>query len=227
MSKHVLAAVLLALAVQAQGAALHPGHALGAALHPRQAPAAGATNNTDDILSVQSYMATGYTNGSVAPGTWSTDSSGQYVVVNPSQDGADDNSQVSWCPTIYIGDADVGGAFKTGWTSLPQLVNFNLARDLVVDKASNAILPYYVERGKDFSKVKRVVCAISTNPYPSVRRSGYIVPLCAYPDTIFPLFFLTDCGPAWSAPGQLESTFRSAHSVRRLGGALEVFEYHR
>lgn len=129
-----------------------------AALSGRQAPAAGAMNNTDNPLSINSYLSEGYTNGSVAPGTWAGDAAGQYVVVNPSAVGVDDNSQVPWCDaTIFIGDADVQGNFQTGWQALPSLVNFDLKRDLVVDKAENAVLPYYVERAKDYSKVKRAV----------------------------------------------------------------------
>ncbi|KAJ1037612.1 hypothetical protein NDA11_007221 [Ustilago hordei] len=101
-----------------------------------------------------SIMASDYQNGATAPGARPGDAEGQTVVID-NGGGHDDNSQRDACPTIFIGSAAVGGSFSTGWTDMPQVLGFDTMRDLTV--GNNVVQPYIIERGKDASKVTRVV----------------------------------------------------------------------
>lgn len=100
----------------------------------------------------QLYLASNYQNGSTAPGATSDDASGQTIVVGGT--GADDDSQSPQCNTIFINTAAVGGSQTSGWTSTPNLVGFTVDRNLTYGTST---MPIYVETGKNFSTVKRVL----------------------------------------------------------------------
>ena len=168
--------------------------------HIRVARQAASTTSTSSssgaILNVSAYMATGVANGTAAPGAQPGDASGQYVIVS-NQLGADDASQVPHCPTVFIGSADVDGSLDQGWKALPQVLGFDLKRDLTV--SGNAVLPYYVERGKDASKIKRVVLVQPGKPrdswkYINLVRNSLI---CASATMGADLGSVLVGGPAW------------------------------
>lgn len=151
-------ALALALALATATAAV-----AAAGLAPRQSGGPGSQpgNNTRDPTLLASYMAAGYQNGDLAPGAWVIDSLGQTVQVGSSaQLGNDSASQVPWCSTVFVGAAQAVGSVDTGWTQLPNVTGFDFRRDLVLDNATQAVVPYYIER-KDWTKVKR---AIVVNP---------------------------------------------------------------
>lgn len=104
--------------------------------------------------SSNSIMQSDYQNGAPAPGARPGDAAGQTVVIS-SNGGHDDDSQRAGCPTIFIGSADVGGSYTTGWTDMPQVLGFDTMRDLTV--GNNVVQPYIVETGKDAAQIKRVV----------------------------------------------------------------------
>lgn len=101
-----------------------------------------------------SIMQSDYQNGATAPGARPGDAGGQTIVIN-SVGGGDDNSQRPGCPTIFIGNADVGGSQTTGWTDMPQVLGFNTMTDLTL--ANNVVQPYIIEANKTASQIKRVV----------------------------------------------------------------------
>ena len=114
---------------------------------------ANTTTNDRSALDPNSYLPSLYQTGDAVPGVRDGDTDGQYVII-PGQGDAD-GDQVSHCNTIFIRTANVQGDMNTGWKGLPQVVGFDLKRDLEVD--TGAVLPYYEETGKDYSNVKRVV----------------------------------------------------------------------
>ncbi|KDN52987.1 hypothetical protein K437DRAFT_253638 [Tilletiaria anomala UBC 951] len=124
-----------------------------------------------NILDINSYMASSYKNGSTAPGARAQDAAGQYVVIDDSL-GADDNSQVPHCDTIFIGSAAVAGSDDGGWQALPNILGFDLMRDVKVD--GDTVLPYFMEHGKDPSKVKRIIFAQPGKPRDSWKYSNLI-----------------------------------------------------
>lgn len=115
-------------------------HAMPRRLHARQ--------------SSGSIMQSDYQNGATPPGARPGDAGGQTVVIS-SDGGHDDNSQRAGCPTIFIGSADVGGSFTTGWTDMPQVLGFQTMRDLTLD--NGVVQPYIIELNKTAANVKRVV----------------------------------------------------------------------
>ncbi|KAK0552386.1 hypothetical protein OC845_001761 [Tilletia horrida] len=112
---------------------------------------------SDDVLDINNFLSKNFKNGDLPPGHQAGDADGQVVEIT-SADGEDDNSQTPQCSsTLFIGGAANGGTKETGWQSLPQVTGFDLKRDLVVDKKSGAVQPYYELAGRDASKVKRVL----------------------------------------------------------------------
>ncbi|CDS02164.1 uncharacterized protein SPSC_02297 [Sporisorium scitamineum] len=101
-----------------------------------------------------SIMQSDYQNGATPPGARPSDAGGQTVIID-NDGGHDDNSQRAGCPTIFIGSAEVGGSFTTGWTEMPQVLGFDTMRDLTV--GNNVVQPYIIERGKNAAQIKRVV----------------------------------------------------------------------
>lgn len=103
----------------------------------------------DDAFNGQ-WLASNYQNGSTAPNAIQGDSPGQTLVIGGT--GADDDSQRPGCDTAFIGTAQVQGSPDGGWQALPQVVGFDADRNT---SFGNAVMPIYIERGKDFSKIKR------------------------------------------------------------------------
>ncbi|PWZ02982.1 hypothetical protein BCV70DRAFT_197222 [Testicularia cyperi] len=134
------AAATLALAMLATSADARNSHRSASKLQSRQ--------------SSGSIMQSDYQNGATAPGAQTGDAAGQTIVIS-SNGGHDDNSQREGCSTIFIGSAAVGGSFSTGWTEMPQVLGFDTMRDLTV--SGSVVQPYIMERGKDASKIKRVI----------------------------------------------------------------------
>lgn len=99
------------------------------------------------------YLESNYKNGDAAPGAAGNDAGGQGVVIGGAG-GGDDNSQSPKCNTIFIGTANVGGSQTAGWTSTPELVGFNVDRNITYGSTT---MPVYIESGKDLTKVKRVL----------------------------------------------------------------------
>ncbi|SNX81372.1 uncharacterized protein MEPE_00077 [Melanopsichium pennsylvanicum] len=104
--------------------------------------------------SSDSILQADYTNGATAPGARSGDAAGQTVVID-NDGGHDDNSQRAGCSTIFIGSADVGGSYSSGWTDMPQVLGFDTMRDLTV--SNGVVQPYIIERNKTAANIKRVV----------------------------------------------------------------------
>lgn len=100
----------------------------------------------------QMYDAANYQNGSAAPAASPDDAPGQTVIVGGT--GADDSSQRPGCDTIFISTAQVDGSVTSGWKSIPNVVGFYVDRNITYNSVT---APIYIESGKDFSKVKRVV----------------------------------------------------------------------
>ena len=112
------------------------------------------TGNFNDL-----YLASNYQTGAVAPGASSGDASGQDVRVGGT--GEDDDGQRPGCDTIFINTAAVGGSADGGWQETPQLVGFQVDRNLTYGSAT---MPVYIESGKDYSAVKRIVIAQPGKP---------------------------------------------------------------
>ncbi|KAK0528712.1 hypothetical protein OC842_004465 [Tilletia horrida] len=136
--------------IAAAASSAHSNRLVHRTLRARAAP-------SDDVLDVNNYLVEHYQNGDIPVGHKSGDADGQVVEIT-SADGADDNSQTPQCQNvIFIGNAANGGTKETGWQSLPQVTGFDLKRDLVVDKKSGAVQPYFELAGRDPAKVKRVL----------------------------------------------------------------------
>ncbi|KAJ9477107.1 hypothetical protein PHBOTO_000781 [Pseudozyma hubeiensis] len=116
--------------------------------------AAGRSSRLHNRQSSASILQSNYQNGATAPGARPGDAAGQTVVIT-NDGGHDDDSQRAGCPTIFIGTADVGGSFSTGWTDMPQVLGFDTVRNMSV--GNNVVQPYIIEIGKDPAQIKRVV----------------------------------------------------------------------
>ncbi|KAE8212799.1 hypothetical protein CF327_g3595 [Tilletia walkeri] len=139
------------LASHIESPSSHQNRLITRTLRPRAPP-------SDDVLDINNYLSRHYDDGDKPVGFKSSDADGQGVKASARADGGDDDSQTPQCKdTIFIGSAANGGSKETGWQSLPQVTGFDLKRDLVVDRKSGAVQPYYELAGRDPSKVKRVL----------------------------------------------------------------------
>ncbi|CAD6944069.1 unnamed protein product [Tilletia caries] len=137
------------MAMQLESSSPHQNRLVHRTLHPRGPP-------SDDVLDINNFLAQHYSSGDKPVGYKDGDAGNQ--VVKATSKKGDDDSQTPQCKdTIFIGSAANNGTKETGWTSLPQVTGFELKRDLVVDKKSGAVQPYYELAGRDPSKVKRVI----------------------------------------------------------------------
>ncbi|CAD6898851.1 unnamed protein product [Tilletia controversa] len=137
------------MAMQLESSSPHQNRLVHRTLHPRGPP-------SDDVLDINNFLAQHYNSGDKPVGYKDGDAGNQ--VVKATSKKGDDDSQTPQCKdTIFIGSAANNGTKETGWTSLPQVTGFELKRDLVVDKKSGAVQPYYELAGRDPSKVKRVI----------------------------------------------------------------------
>jgi hypothetical protein len=150
------------------------------------------------------YDASNYQNGSTAPGTTSSDASGQTVVVGGT--GADDDSQRPGCTTIFINTADVSGSQTSGWEETPELVGFQIDRNLTY---GDITMPFYVETGKNLSAVKRVIMTQPGDPrdtwkYVNLFRNSL---LCAVANTSMAVEFddVLVTAPIWLGASDIEA----------------------
>lgn len=148
----------------------------------------------------KAWSASNYQNGSTAPNAVPGDSAGQTLVIGGT--GADDDSQRPGCDTAFVGTAQVSGSQDGGWQELPQVVGFDIDRNT---SFGSAVMPIYVESGKDFSKVRRgefILLCPSVLSFPFfIRDPGSTARCCYVIDTR-----VRDSGhcPAWKAKRFLE-----------------------
>ncbi|KAL1749287.1 hypothetical protein HDZ31DRAFT_79115 [Schizophyllum fasciatum] len=108
------------------------------------------------------WLQSSYQGGENAPGWQEGDANGQTVFL-AGQEDITGTGQLDHCPTIFIGSAAVDGTPDEGWKQLPNLVGFDLQR-LPLEGYGSAVLPFFVERGKDAANIKRVVIAQPGKP---------------------------------------------------------------
>lgn len=144
-------ATLLCVQQGAQAAAMGLSSKHAAILERHQSLA--ARNPTGNFNQV--WLASNYQNLSAAPVAAPGDAAGQTVITSGGDYGNDDG-QVPQCPTIFIQTAQNSGSEVGGWTSIPQVAGFYVDRNTTFGSAT---APVYIETGKDYSKVKRVVVA--------------------------------------------------------------------
>ncbi|TRM70565.1 hypothetical protein BD626DRAFT_477871, partial [Schizophyllum amplum] len=109
------------------------------------------------------WLQSSYSGGENPPGWQEGDALNQTVYLTGGGDDIAGATQLEHCPTIFIGSAAVDGGSDEGWQALPNVTGFDLQR-LPLKGYGDAVLPYYVERGKDASNIKRVVFAQPGKP---------------------------------------------------------------
>lgn len=135
---------------------------------------ASARQTSADPLAAASYLADKFKNGDAIPGARPGDAGGQTAILQ-GQD-ASENSQTPWCNnTVFIGSSQVGGSQDSGWTELPQVLGFDLKRDLhVSSNGKGGVQPYYVEANKDPKKIKRVILVNPGKPRDSWKYANLV-----------------------------------------------------
>ncbi|KAI4523085.1 hypothetical protein K525DRAFT_197250 [Schizophyllum commune Loenen D] len=133
------------------------------------------------------WLQSSYQGGENPPG-WQEGDSGNQTVFLAGQEDITGTSQLDHCQTIFIGSAAVDGTPDEGWKQLPNVVGFDLQR-LPLEGYGDAVLPYFVERGKDAANIKRVVIAQPGKPrdawkYVNLLRNSLICAAAADQDPV-------------------------------------------
>ncbi|TRM70552.1 hypothetical protein BD626DRAFT_477840 [Schizophyllum amplum] len=102
------------------------------------------------------WLQSSYSGGENPPGWQEGDSPGQTVFLTDGGSDVSGNYQLPSCPTILIGSAQVNGDPDSGWQGLPTVVGMDLAR-FPLAGYGDAVLPYYIERGKNTMNIKRAL----------------------------------------------------------------------
>ncbi|KAL1692131.1 hypothetical protein GGG16DRAFT_52065 [Schizophyllum commune] len=102
------------------------------------------------------WLQSSYQGGENAPGWQDGDAPGQTIFKTDGGVDASGNYQLPTCPTILIGSAQVNGNPDDGWQQMPNVTGMSFDR-FPLDGYGDAALPYYIERGKNTTSIKRAI----------------------------------------------------------------------
>ncbi|KAL1749289.1 hypothetical protein HDZ31DRAFT_28002 [Schizophyllum fasciatum] len=102
------------------------------------------------------WLQSSYQGGENAPGWQEGDAPGQTIFKTDGGVDSSNNYQLSTCPTILIGSAQVNGSPDEGWQQMPNVTGMSFDR-FPLDGYGDAVLPYYIERGKNTTNIKRAI----------------------------------------------------------------------
>ena len=123
------------------------------------------------------WLQSSYQGGENAPGWQEGDAPGQTIFKTDGGVDTSGNYQLSTCPTILIGSAQVDGSPDDGWQQMPNVTGMSFDR-FPLDGYGDAVLPYYIERGKNTTSIKRAIVV-----QPGKSRDAWCVRVLCAPGT--------------------------------------------